>query len=386
MSQGGGRSDKDAGLPNELDKRHSDVASPRTLPVVSEKLPCSVAERCGGCPEFALTLDQQREAKVRALLAGLTKHKVEYEAEVRWLVGRSLGYRNRIRLALKSGEPTYFNLDKDPACAVLDPQLLTALATFRRWASTCATELTAYCVAEVRMPDADQISAVYLRHTQRNGQVSPTPDWRRLPSEIDGMRIAVEGGPVRFQRFMIDEGVHARIPISGFMQVNATANRLMVRKVIQWAAQRRVRRALDLFAGSGNFALPLAADGRQVVAVEFDAAACQALTTAAGEQDVSPISVIAGDALVEAERLAATSGETFDMVVLDPPRGGLRGDVAAVVRLANDSIVLVSCDAKRFCDDARALCDHGFRLLDCVAVDMFPHTSHLEVVGHFVRR
>lgn len=372
-------------VPNESEKYYPEQqpAEDGGVTLASRPLGCAVAERCGGCPEFRLTPSEQRQAKGQRLREGLTARGVVYAGEVRWLSGVTSGYRNRIRLALVDGAPSYFNRDKDPLCAVLEPGLVSALAAFERWAVSHRSALASYRVAEVRTFDADGRAALYLRHTQRNGASAPAPDWTALPGDFGIGPIAVEDGPLRFQRFAITSDVHAQIPIGGFMQVNATANRAMVNQVCVWAQALGARRVLDLFAGSGNFTLPLAHSGCQVRAVEWDAPACRALELSAREQQLTDIVVVCGDALSDAEA-QATSGETYDLVIADPPRGGLRARVAALPALARRAVVLVGCDAERFCTDAQALCSAGLQLSECVAVDMFPHTSHMEALGLFV--
>lgn len=376
--------DKVPGLPNERQNYHPHVDVLGVLPLGGEKLPCAVAARCGGCPGFGLTTTEQRWRKGQALLAGLSERGVLHGGRVEWLVANTTGYRNRIRLALRSGVPSYFNAEKDPRCAVLEPGVVDALAAFEGWATPRSAALSNYCVAEVRTADADHRASVYLRHTQRNGVTLPAPDWAWLPEAFGDVLLAVEGGPTRLQRYLITDNVYAKIPVGAFMQINTGANRLMVQRVLEWRERSKARRVLDLFSGSGNFTLPLAQAGCEVTAIEWDSAACQALVVASSEQALQ-VSVSVGDASIQASALAAR-GETYDLVIADPPRGGLRGEVDALCALAQSGIVLVSCDADRFCKDASALHERGLELSDYVAVDMFPHTRHMEVLGLFRRR
>lgn len=380
--EAGADANKTTDLPNDPDNYHLEFARARSVLHDASKLVCGVAARCGGCPEFERTPTEQRAQKERALRLGLDAAAIDYDEEIVWLAAKTTAYRNRIRLAIRDGAPRYFNRDKDPSCAVLEPTVLETLSEFEIWATHHRTALANYCVAEVRARDADGNAAVYLRHTQRNGLSQPAPDWTSLPDHFGNVLVAVEGGPVRFQRFFITERVHARVPVGGFMQVNTEANRLMVQKVIEWARATNARRVLDLYSGSGNFTLPLAASGSVVTAVESDGAACAALQLSAREQALADVVVVPADALTTATSMAHV-GETYELVIADPPRGGLRRNVRSLCDMAKMAVVLVSCDAARFCDDARALCDHGFRLSQCVAVDMFPHTRHVEVLGLF---
>jgi 23S rRNA (uracil1939-C5)-methyltransferase len=75
-----------------------------------------------------------------------------------------------------------------------------------------------------------------------------------------------------------------------------------------------------------------------------------------------------------------------DVVVADPARSGLgREGVAAVAATGTPLLVLVSCDPAALGRDAGLLAAAGYRLDACTLVDLFPHTSHIEVVSRFVR-
>jgi tRNA/tmRNA/rRNA uracil-C5-methylase (TrmA/RlmC/RlmD family) len=71
-----------------------------------------------------------------------------------------------------------------------------------------------------------------------------------------------------------------------------------------------------------------------------------------------------------------------DVVVLDPPRGGLaKGVAAAILRRAPRRIVYVSCDAATLARDLRLLREGGIELSDLRVFDLFPMTEHVELVA-----
>jgi 23S rRNA (uracil1939-C5)-methyltransferase len=75
-----------------------------------------------------------------------------------------------------------------------------------------------------------------------------------------------------------------------------------------------------------------------------------------------------------------------DAVVADPPRTGLAAaGVAAVAATHADRVALVSCDPAALGRDAKLLAGAGYRLVTATLVDLFPHTSHVEVVSRFER-
>ena len=124
------------------------------------------------------------------------------------------------------------------------------------------------------------------------------------------------------------------------------------------------------------FAGVLAARGWAVTAVE---GARSAVTDARANLRDLDVRVIRGDAMKWTARNA-------DLVVADPSRNGLgRGGVDVVAATGARRVILVSCDPASLGRDAGLLRDAGYELTSVTPVDLFPHTSHIEVVSIFDR-
>src|SRR5207248_1444009 len=79
--------------------------------------------------------------------------------------------------------------------------------------------------------------------------------------------------------------------------------------------------------------------------------------------------------------------ETASVVVADPSRDGLGAAAADRVAATGASrVVLVSCDPAAFGRDVALLHARGYELRGLTMVDLFPQTSHVEVVSRFDRR
>jgi 23S rRNA (uracil1939-C5)-methyltransferase len=350
----------------------------------SSRVLCSVATRCGGCPRISEPVRTQREAKASHVARLLSSLAVPTPRVAGWVCGPEVGYRNRIRLAVVGGIPRFFNSEKAISCVVLEPALQLALKEFLKWAEAYKSELVPFRVAEVRAPDADGTAAVYLRHTERNGEPFPAPPHSEIPNVFRAGVVAFEDGVVEYQRVYATTHAWLWSPVGAFGQINTLVNQRMVQTVVDWLVRRQTRTFLDLFAGSGNFSIPLLSLGMSGTAVEWDRIACDAHLRTIHSHGFDAMTVVQGDALGEAQRLDA-AGYRCDAIVLDPPRRGLRGQVGAVAKLARSTIVLVSCNATQFALDAAALCAHGFKITDYRLVDMFPHTDHVELIACFDR-
>jgi 23S rRNA (uracil1939-C5)-methyltransferase len=138
---------------------------------------------------------------------------------------------------------------------------------------------------------------------------------------------------------------------------------------------------LDLFAGVGNFSLPLAAAGARVTAVEGNPAMVARLGDNARAN--SP-----GRSLVLEARQADLSETTAvrellqevgpEVVVLDPPREGAEAASRALMEHPVPRLLYISCDPATLARDAAHLVHGGYRIRQAAVADMFVHTSHLE--------
>lgn len=137
--------------------------------------------------------------------------------------------------------------------------------------------------------------------------------------------------------------------------------------------------AVDLYAGVGLFAVPLAARQQGgIVAVEADRIAAADL-----KRNAQPY----GEALtvhaapVEAAHAWRAGVRTGATVIVDPPRTGLsRGAIDALLTFTPPRVVYVSCDVATLARDVRTLVDRGYRIASSEAFDLFPNTAHVETV------
>jgi 23S rRNA (uracil1939-C5)-methyltransferase len=163
------------------------------------------------------------------------------------------------------------------------------------------------------------------------------------------------------------------------LQVNTEVNRSLVAHVREGLLARHTRTFVDLFMGAGNFALPLLGCKLKGYAAELHPGAVRAATRAAAAQGLAFCEVRSGDAGAAAHDWSA-QGLRFDAVLCDPPRAGLRETTAAVLQLAQRTLVYCSCKPKTLCSDVARVVAAGFTVEEVTLFDMFPQTAELEVV------
>ncbi|MGE3400989.1 MAG: 23S rRNA (uracil(1939)-C(5))-methyltransferase RlmD [Vicinamibacterales bacterium] len=174
------------------------------------------------------------------------------------------------------------------------------------------------------------------------------------------------------------DGTSFLIAPTAFFQTNVAAAERLVALVLE--SIPRGARVLDLYAGAGLFALPLARQGCTVTAVEENRDAVAAGIAAAR---LNGIDAQACRFVARRAEDAIATGTVADAVVLDPPRDGCTTTVIDAVfgGLRPRVAAYVSCNPEALATDLARIVARGYRIRSLQPVDMFPHTAHIETVA-----
>ncbi|MBK9384567.1 MAG: 23S rRNA (uracil(1939)-C(5))-methyltransferase RlmD [Planctomycetes bacterium] len=176
--------------------------------------------------------------------------------------------------------------------------------------------------------------------------------------------------------------LHLEISMGSFYQVNAPATIELYRLVEEALGTEPLGRVVEAYAGIGSLALWIAPRARELWTIELARSAVRDARRNFTKAGLDPSRILEGR--VE-ERLAQIEGP-IDALIVDPPRAGLSPEVLrAVLARGPQRLVYVSCDPRTLHRDAAALLAGGYRLFGLAAVDLFPHTTHVETLATFVR-
>lgn len=260
-------------------------------------------------------------------------------------------------------------------CPIAEPAIVAAMPMLRVLAGTvCATAqpfhmtvtttlsgLDVAVTGSGKLPEAARRIVSNLAVRERLARLS-----------VDG-EIVVE--PVK--PAVVFGDVTVSPPPGGFLQAVAAAETTMAKVVSDHFG--KARRVADLFAGSGAFALRLAAKA-EVHAVEGDAAALAALDR--GYRFASGLKRVTTEVRDLFRRpLTAKDLAAFDAVVFDPPRAGAEDQAKQIARSAVPLVAAVSCNPVTLARDLRILLDGGYALRAVIPVDQFLWSPHVEAVA-----
>ena len=343
---------------------------------------CRIASRCGGCPLMSLALPAQQRLKQRRVeraVAGLC----EPETAVQLIAaGEALAYRRRARFAFRklgSGlvvgyhtHGTRHIVDVE-ACPILTPGLAAALSALRA--------VVGPVLQGGGSIDLDGVDPERIYVSIQCDVTLPQEAYRaaeRLASEapIVGVQLSIgEGAPARFGQAVLAPTDRSQLqaPRHGFSQVNAAVNDQLAALVFSLSAPEGAR-VLELYAGHGNFTLGLAERAAALLAVEGDVAAAEACRQNLRAHGHKHARVLTADVR------ELTVRERYDVLVLDPPRGGCATLAGLAAQTKPQRLVYISCHMTTLQRDLRALHAAGYVADRVHALDMFPQTGHVEAV------
>jgi 23S rRNA (uracil1939-C5)-methyltransferase len=170
-------------------------------------------------------------------------------------------------------------------------------------------------------------------------------------------------------------GMRYTVSPSTFFQSHWDLNRTVVDAVVERLAPLEGKRVLDLYAGAGNFSIPLAAHAEEVVAVEEDGQAADD-----GMRNLE-LNSIKNCRVVRSSAEKYKIQKKFDVIVLDPPRLGLASEVIRKI-LENPAreIVYISCNPSTLARDLKKLREK-YELRSVAQIDFFPQTYHIESIS-----
>lgn len=372
------------------------------------------AGACGGCKMQHLHVGAQVAVKQRTLEDNLWHlGKVKPERLLRPIEGPAWHYRDRARLSvrhvIKKGEVLVgFHERKSryiadmKVCPVLPKHVSDMLLPLRELVMSMDQRER---LPQIELAAGSDVTALVLRHLEpltdadlerlRTFGRQYGVQWWLQPKGPDTVHLLDEGGP-QLSYQLAEFGITMPFKPTDFTQVNQHINAVLVGRALRLLGAQPDDRVIDWFCGLGNFTLPIATQAREVLGIEgSEALVARSRENAKANGLAAKTSFVARNLFEMTPEQLMQDGRA-DKWLVDPPREGalaLCKALADATQLPETGawtpptrIVYVSCNPATLARDAGLLVHQaGYRCLAAGAVNMFPHTAHVESIAVFER-
>jgi 23S rRNA (uracil1939-C5)-methyltransferase len=365
---------------------------------------CPHFHMCGGCRLQHMPAHGQIALKQQNVLRALARHgHLEPDAVPAPLTGPSTAYRRRARLGVKYvpgkggvlvgfREKNGAKLAELGACAILESRVGDAIEDIR---TTLDKLEIRHRIPQLEVAMGDTGTALILRHLDPLSpgdrdllvEFASRRDWQLYlqPGGPDSVHALWPAEPPALVYALPDFDLELAFRPTDFIQINAAVNHALVRTAMDSLDLHADSRVLDLYCGIGNFTLAAARRAATVTGVEGDAGLVSRALGNARRNHMNNVSFVCADL----NRVHGTSDwwqQEWHRLLLDPPRSGASEVLNALGDRLPPRIVYVSCNPETLARDAGLLVHgKGYRLHSVRIVDMFPHTTHCEVIAVFGR-
>jgi 23S rRNA (uracil1939-C5)-methyltransferase len=357
--------------------------------------PCPYVPRCGGCAYQELDYAAQLRLKEDVLRESLRRAGAPWEGEIGVRGSPEEGWRLRASLHVHAHHGTvHLGLHEEGTRRVVDLDRCLQLSAPMNAAARALKR-----ALEERPDAARGVRGVDLLESPRGDRLVAALETDLTPAEsaklvslagsLPGLTglVAIAGRPRTTLTLHGDPhvvvpcvGFDLRAHVSSFFQANRFLYEELARTVVDLVPPGGP--VLDLYAGVGLFALPLAAAATDVLAVEVSPTAVDDAEANVAAARVSNVRVVREDV---AEALSRRRGGGDERIVLDPPRTGAGTPVVERIAARRPrAVVYVSCDPPTLGRDLAVFARHGYRPDRVQTFDLFPDTYHLETVARLV--
>lgn len=372
---------------------------------------CPYAGTCGGCKWQHIDYAAQTAYKLERIKADFEKAGMPCPITSVIPAVDPLYYRNRMdyvfgkhgELGLKLPNKWWATLDLE-TCYLLSPDAVEVMKRIRAWARASGlpfwnvdTHEGFFRYLVIREGKRTNERLITLVTYSDDAFPQAKEEMNKLPSVLGDLATSIVWGinPLVTDLSISQEqhvlkgdgwiheqvgGVQYKITPNAFFQTNTVMAEQLQEKVVEFCGDLKDKTLLDLYCGSGFFSLVLAPHAKRTIGIELDEEGIRCAKENA----------LANNRTVE---YFASKAEQFDwrgyapdVVILDPPRAGMHPDVIdTLLEVKPPVLVYVSCSYPRFIEEMKKL-GTVYDITDAAALDLFPHTPHVECVFKLVRK
>ena len=385
---------------------------------------CSVARQCGGCQIQAMSYEKQLEYKNEKVknnlmrIGGVPRELLDEVMEPICGMDEPYHYRNKAQFPVgvdKEGKiiagfyaGRTHQIIPHIDCAIgreENKEILDAIIAFmeeynvRPYDETSHKGLIRHVLIRSGFRTGEIMACLVINgngipHGEvLAGRLAKIPSMTSVMFSVNKDRTNVimgrETGLLWGQEYITDYIGDIKYQISplSFYQVNPAQTGQLYGTALAYAGLSGNETVWDLYCGIGTISLFLAQKAKQVYGVEIVPQAIEDARNNAKINGIENAEFYVGKAEEVLPERYEKEGIYGDVIVVDPPRKGCEESVLeTMVKMEPERIVYVSCDSATLARDVKYLRECGYEVRKVKAVDMFPHTGHVETAVLLVRK
>ena len=169
-----------------------------------------------------------------------------------------------------------------------------------------------------------------------------------------------------------------KITAKSFFQTNSYQIIELNKIILQFASLKKSEIVYDLYTGTGTIAIFIAKYCKKVVGIDSVSEAIESAKENVCQNKIPNVFFELGDMKNIFNQDFISRNGKANVVIVDPPRDGMHKNVIKeLIKLSPNKIIYVSCNSSTQARDLKLL-KFNYSLLKSKAIDMFPHTQHVE--------
>ncbi len=373
------------------------------------KILCPNKEICGSCSWSHIPYEKQLDQKVSDINGSFALKGLELRCSEILPAATTEHYRNRMdfvidfegRVGMRQ-KGKWWKVIDDHTCFLSDKKIESLFHVIRKWTKTSGlsffdrkahTGILRYAVIRSTALGETMVTIVTSAPEQEKEQIllalqklseiaGPTTLVWSVNTTISDVSFGDELTTISGEGTIEEQidGVRYKISPNAFFQTNSYTAPLLLQTVKEYCGDLSEKKLLDLYCGTGFFSVALSPLAKETVGVEM---VPEAIQDAIVNATLNNADVTFTGAKTEDYDWGIHNA---DVVILDPPRSGMHDKALAdVIRILPKTIVYVSCNPKNFAREMVQLQEH-YIVSSLRAIDMFPHTPHVELVAKLERK
>ncbi|MCB0329050.1 MAG: 23S rRNA (uracil(1939)-C(5))-methyltransferase RlmD [Bdellovibrionales bacterium] len=367
---------------------------------------CPNKKLCGSCKWSHIPYSNQLEQKLSDINGSFKLHGLEITCSDITPAPKTSHYRNRMDFAIdfqgKVGlreKGKWWRVLDGHCCFISDEKIEELFHKVREWTTSAGltffdrkahTGLLRYAVIRSTALGETLLSIITSEPTDDDESnkvrealdtlANMAPDTHLVWSIAHTISDVSRGEtivPIHHEPYVLEEISNYRYYIHPFtfFQTNSSGARELLNVAQSYCSDISGKRFVDLYCGSGFFTIPLSEKFQETIGVEIEA---EAIERAQENAKLNKREIAFHTS--KTEEFDWTTLQA-DLVLIDPPRAGLHDSVIEEFKKAPvETVLYVSCNYKALARELKLLAG-VYEVEKMQAIDMFPHTPHVEVVS-----